>query len=535
MLFLFFVFTTLLSFLGLLAGEQDPQIQQPQQNKFCLTMIVKNESKIIERCLNKVKDIIDCISICDTGSTDNTKEIIEQFMQKNKIPGKVHQHKWKNFGYNRTLSVQAARHMLQELGYPLQHTYFLLLDADMLLEVDPTFSKDDLLVDSYSIRQKSGDISYYNVRLMRTSLPWQCVGVTHEFWCFQLPTYTAQEAQLNTLWIDDQGDGGCKSDKFERDIMLLTQGLKDEPTNERYMFYLAQSYKCLQRYDEAIRWYKARIEKGGWKEEVWYSKFMLGEIYEEMGFWDQALHWYLDAYEHNPERSETLQKIATHYRLNRENDLAYLFAKQGSRIPYPKDQVLFISDPVYHYQFDEEMSIAAYYIPSGKEEGFEAADRLTHKKNIPQDVKCQAYKNLLFYVQPLKNADFYPIEFKEGSKETEDNKTVMSDDLGDDFSHLRSSAAPIEFDEGYLMLVHELVEDNTLHRFLYLDQELHPKQMSRPFTFKQKGIEYCTAIALDDSKKKCLIPIRINKQAWICSVDVDTIRALLKPLPKTSS
>ena len=41
----------------------------------CLNMIVKNESKIITRLFDSVIKIIDCYCICDTGSTDNTKEI----------------------------------------------------------------------------------------------------------------------------------------------------------------------------------------------------------------------------------------------------------------------------------------------------------------------------------------------------------------------------------------------------------------------------------------------------------------------------
>jgi glycosyltransferase involved in cell wall biosynthesis len=41
------------------------------------------------------------------------------------------------------------------------------------------------------------------------------------------------------------GDGANKDDKFERDIQLLTDGLKEEPQNYRYYFYLAQSHKDL--------------------------------------------------------------------------------------------------------------------------------------------------------------------------------------------------------------------------------------------------------------------------------------------------
>ena len=55
----------------------------------CLNMIVKNESKIIERLLSSVLPIIDSYCICDTGSTDNTIEIIENFFKKHNKTGKI--------------------------------------------------------------------------------------------------------------------------------------------------------------------------------------------------------------------------------------------------------------------------------------------------------------------------------------------------------------------------------------------------------------------------------------------------------------
>lgn len=42
-------------------------------------MIVKNEEALLERCLKSVKDFVDEIIICDTGSTDRTVEIAESF------------------------------------------------------------------------------------------------------------------------------------------------------------------------------------------------------------------------------------------------------------------------------------------------------------------------------------------------------------------------------------------------------------------------------------------------------------------------
>lgn len=46
----------------------------------------QNESRIMERCLNATKSIVDFVSICDTGSTDHTPEIIENWCKENEIP-----------------------------------------------------------------------------------------------------------------------------------------------------------------------------------------------------------------------------------------------------------------------------------------------------------------------------------------------------------------------------------------------------------------------------------------------------------------
>ncbi|WIV13784.1 glycosyltransferase [Proteiniborus sp. MB09-C3] len=67
-----------------------------------LSMIVKNEEKWLERCLNSVIDIVDEIVIVDTGSTDKTKEICTSF------PVKLYDYDWndsfadaRNFGLSK--------------------------------------------------------------------------------------------------------------------------------------------------------------------------------------------------------------------------------------------------------------------------------------------------------------------------------------------------------------------------------------------------------------------------------------------------
>jgi anhydro-N-acetylmuramic acid kinase len=85
-------------------------------------MIVKNESKIIERLLNSVLPIIDSVCICDTGSNDNTVALIESFMKNNNLKGEVFSEPFRNCGYNRNIALKRA---------DVWGDYALLLDADM--------------------------------------------------------------------------------------------------------------------------------------------------------------------------------------------------------------------------------------------------------------------------------------------------------------------------------------------------------------------------------------------------------------------
>ena len=133
--------------------------QSPDHISICLNMIVKNESSIITRLLDSVISIIDYVCVCDTGSTDNTVEIIETWMKTNNKPGIVVKEPFKNFGYNRTFSIRAAQKYLKEYHNTEHTVYLLFLDADMKLVIGPSFSKNLLKESNYSVAQKSPELT----------------------------------------------------------------------------------------------------------------------------------------------------------------------------------------------------------------------------------------------------------------------------------------------------------------------------------------------------------------------------------------
>jgi hypothetical protein len=116
-------------------------------------------------------------------------------------------------------------------------------------------------------------------------------------------------------------------------------------------------------------------------------------------------------------------------------------------------------------------------------------------------------------------------------------ETVLSYQPHHDFSRFRGSAGPVEFDDGYLMLVHEVVHNQDyyrvyLNRFVYLDKNFKVRMVSRPFTFNHQGVEICISMTIDHSGQHLVMPIGIeDREAWLLTVDLDEIRSMLEPLP----
>lgn len=336
--------------------------------KICLNMIVKNESKIITRFFDSVLPFIDGYCICDTGSSDDTKEVIQSYFKEKDIPGKLVEKDFVDFSTNRNFALQAC-HSMKDMDY------VLLLDADMKLifdNIDINQFKTTMDKDAYFLFQGNDSFMYKNIRIVKNTPEYSYWGVTHEY--INIPNGCIQQTiHKNDMFIHDIGDGGSKDDKFTRDIRLLTKGLETDPNNERYLFYLGNSYLDSGQYQGAIDTYKKRIQVGGWKEEVWYCYYSIGRAYKSLYFSNNmcntnyifhAIHYWMEAYEYYSERIENLYEIVKLYREQSKYQLAYQFylIADYQRTYHYSDDHLFHEKSIYDYKLDYELSIMAYYV-----------------------------------------------------------------------------------------------------------------------------------------------------------------------------
>ncbi|MEW8996157.1 glycosyltransferase [Clostridium sp.] len=218
-----------------------------------LCMIVKNEENHLYRCLNSVKDLVDEIIVVDTGSTDKTIEIAEEF------GAKIYHYKWDNsFSNARNFSLSKA-----------SKEWILLMDADdefssdhrdrfIELLKEPRFHVYFFKTLSYTGNGEGETITNLNPRLVINNGEYKFFGDIHE--------------QLNHISRDWNNFNHCIKDiniyhygyltkvieeknKRKRNIEIILNELAKDPDNEFHIFNLATEYFAKGEIEKALYYY----------------------------------------------------------------------------------------------------------------------------------------------------------------------------------------------------------------------------------------------------------------------------------------
>lgn len=362
-----------------------------KNKKIGLCMIVKNESKIIERCLNSVKPLIDYVCIIDTGSTDDTVDVINNWMKSNGVDGQVVFEPWKDFAYNRSFAMEKIR----EKKYI---DYVLMIDADEILMYEENVNfleiKENLNCDLYNITCKLGSIEYARTSITKNDMPYFYKGVVHEYLeCKEhIKTRETIKGIYNIPFQDSARNQNIE--KYQHDAKVLQDVLKTETDPfliSRYTFYLAQSCRDSLEKEKAIYWYNERAKQGFWNQEIYISLYHIAKIKESLEYpSDDIVQSYMRAYEVCPERIEALHGAISYCRRNGRNHQAFMMVTYARSMPVNKTG-LFSENWIWDYGIDDEYSIVSYWTGHIKE-GIEVTEKLLNK--IPEEQKERVLKNM---------------------------------------------------------------------------------------------------------------------------------------------
>ena len=374
---------------------------------FVVVLMVKNEESVICQTLDPyVKEGMQSFLIFDTGSTDNTIKVVEDYFIEHKIANWcIFQEPFVDFEVSRNRALDLAEEQFPEAEF------FLMPDAEWYLRnveglINFCYEEADKSTECYLIRIANGSIDFRTSRLVRVRSKARFVGDIHEV----IVANTYEKVPGDIYFELGASRVGIEKSRqrWHRDKEKLLARFAKNPEDPRTTFYLAQTYECLEEFEKAYEYYLIRCQQQGWIEETFESFLRLGRVTEYLSktnskyTWHMAQEYLFAAYGLMPHRAEPLVKLAEHYWPDGEGPLnapmCYLFAKRAYELSYPEHDMLFIGPDAYNFKRYELLSKSAWHV--GDYELGEIATR----KALEQSEMPYLFRNLACYMEAIRSA-----------------------------------------------------------------------------------------------------------------------------------
>ncbi|MEY8751555.1 glycosyltransferase [Alkalicoccobacillus gibsonii] len=366
-----------------------------------LCMIVKNEEKLLGRCLDTVKHIVDEINILDTGSTDGTEELARTYTDR------VFFYKW-------TDSYAAARN---EAFKHATKEYILYLDADdVLLEedqekllklketLDPSVDSVSMYYDNGVDDEGNVALRYRRNRLVKRSKNFLWGGDAHE--------YLNVFGNIINSDISITHKKEFTPEKASSNVGVIYSIFQQKEENgeefsARDYFYYGNELREKGKFEKAIEQYNLHIKKGdGWIEDTFHACIGKADCYRALNQAEEELKALFDSflYTRTP-RPEACSRIGYNYQTRAFYlDAIYWYEVSANLKPDP-DQWSF-SYPAYSTWYPNLQLCVCYYRTGDKQKSYEKNE--VARGYRPKDATILANKKLLENELGLT---------KEGSKE----------------------------------------------------------------------------------------------------------------------
>ncbi len=277
--------------------------------KVCVYAICKNEEAFIERWYNSVKEA-DKVFVLDTGSTDNSYEILKK------------------------LGVIVKKEVIDPWRFDVARNKSLdMVDEDtdicVCTDIDEVFEKgwrDKLekiwvkgttrasYTFNWSLDKNNNPIvSFYSDKIhSRYGYKW--VRPVHE-----VLSYDGVEKRVldESIVLNHYPDRNKSRGSY---LPLLELSVKEDPLDDRNMHYLGREYMYYERWNEAIDTLEKHLnlESATWKDERCASMRFIGRCYKHLNRPVEAELWYQKALLEAPHLKEAYTELAIFYYENKE-------------------------------------------------------------------------------------------------------------------------------------------------------------------------------------------------------------------------
>lgn len=337
-----------------------------------LCMIVKDEEAILNRCLLSVQNLVDEIVIVDTGSTDTTKMIAQQY------GAKIFDFTWCN-DFSRARNY-AFGHASKE--------YILWLDADdyispenqsklLALKNDGAVAADSISMIYSLVRDKNGvtTCSLRRNRIVKRANHFQWIGSIHEY----LDVKGAVFHSDIEIWHDKHRTHSDRNLKIYQ--KMVEKGVALLPRDQYY--YANELYDNLL-YEQAIQVYEAFLAQGlGWVEDNKQATVRLVACLEKTNQFDRIMPFILNSFQWGIPHAELCCRLAECF-LRQDRLEETVFWYQAAFKCVPAKDAMALHSTIY-YTFIPAIQLCVCYCKLGDYQTAQAYNELAglHQPDSP--------------------------------------------------------------------------------------------------------------------------------------------------------
>ena len=350
-----------------------------------LCIMVKDGGPQFEQTLIDNLHIFDRWTILDTGSTDNTIEIIKRVLV-GKKKGQLFQEPFINFRDSRNRCIDLAGNSCKFITM-LDDTY--VINGDLRCFLNEV--RGDQISTSFTLYIQSSDTIYGSNRIIKSNSGLKYIHKIHEV--------ITDKNNMNIVipkevtYIHDKRFDYMEKrtmDRKQLDLKLLFEEVEDNPHDPRAYYYLAQTYNLLEDYEKAFYYFIKRSEftNSGFVQERVDALFESARVanFKLNKPWSECEELYKKCYKADETRPEALYFIGIHYYLENDFKKSFGYFKKAFEIGFP-----------IHCQYSLKPTLSYHFLPKF----------LTKVCYTMEDYQLGEQSSLFFLQHNTQNAEDY--------------------------------------------------------------------------------------------------------------------------------
>ncbi len=320
--------------------------------KICVYAISKNEEQFVDRWMDSVSEA-DEVIVTDTGSTDGTVEKLRA------RGATVYEETISPWRFDTARNV-ALGHVPEDADICVSNDLDEVFIPGWRKILESAWKPDQTrarYLFTFSMNPDGSPKKQYPMEKIHKRHGYRWIHPVHE-----ILEYSGSEPEksgwVNGLVLNHYPDNSKPRSQY---LPLLELSVKENPSDDRAMFWLGREYVFYGNYDQAIETLKKHLSmpSARWAEERSASMRFIAHAYAEKGNKEQELAWLYRALAECPEVREPYHALAKFGYLESNWPLCFAMAQKGLQIKVSTGSYL-VDAASWGYALYDYAAISAY-------------------------------------------------------------------------------------------------------------------------------------------------------------------------------